>query len=403
MDSLTWLLLNLATLVILAFFSMEEMAIVSFNKIRLQFFLAQGSQRAIWLNDLLSNPSRLFGTTLIGVNVAMMLGSEFSREFHASLGIDPDWAPLSQVFLVIVFGELAPQFAARRFSEHVALLGAPLLYFTSKLMAPLIWVLGVISKAANRLLGGKETHHDLFLTLEELQKVLEEKEDERLPEKSDDLNKIIANIFRLRELTAKMAMTPLSEGMALPATATVNHLRRTLTKPATYVPIYHNHPANIIGIVFIRDLVRAQDTRKLRDFSESPWFITENTPLLQVLRQFKKNKAIVACVINFKGAPMGILSLDDLLETIFGRPGPAKSSSLVIDVTVPGKMRLVDFNKEFKTSIQEADCRTLEELFLKKFEQHPEEGESLNYPPFELTVRESTLREIKKIHVRTRN
>ena len=59
-SALYWLFLNLATIAILAFFSMEEMACVSFNKIRLQFYVAQGSQRAIWLNSLLQNPSRLF-------------------------------------------------------------------------------------------------------------------------------------------------------------------------------------------------------------------------------------------------------------------------------------------------------------------------------------------------------
>lgn len=163
MDSISWLLLNLVSIIVLGFFSMEEMALVSLNKIRLQFFLTKGNKRAGWINYLLSHPSRLFGTTLIGVNVAMMLGSEFAREFHSSIGLDPDLAPITQVFLVVVFGELAPQFAARRYSEHVAFLGAPILYFASKILAPFIYLLGVISKIANRLMGGKrDTPRSLF-------------------------------------------------------------------------------------------------------------------------------------------------------------------------------------------------------------------------------------------------
>lgn len=398
-NALMWLLLNLFSIAVLGFFSMQEMAIVSFNKIRLQFFLAEGSRPAMWLNYLLSHPSRLFGTTLIGVNVAMMLGSEFAREFHASIGLDPDWAPLSQVFLVIIFGELAPQFAARRFSEHVALLGAGILYFTSKVMAPFIWVLGVLSKWANKLLGGKESHHDLFLTLEELQKILEE---DKPAGENEELNTIVSNIFRLRNLTAKNAMVPLQAVFSLPSQTTIAHLRKVLTKPLGYIPVYHNTPDNIVGVVFLRDLVRAPDTKRIRDYAASPWFITESTPILQVLKQFRKNKANVAVVIDSRGKAKGVLSLDDILDSIFGRLVQIASPKLIIEVTVAGSMPIATFNTEFSANIEEEGCTTLADLFLKKFDHHPEEGERLFFPPFELTLKEASLMEIKKILVKTK-
>lgn len=402
MDSLFWLLLNILSIIVLAFFSMEEMACVSLNKIRLQYFITKGNRTAKWIHYLLSHPSRLFGTTLIGVNVSMMLGSEFAREFHSALGLDPDLAPLSQVFLVIVFGELAPQFAARRYSEHVAFLGAPILYFSARIMAPFVYILGLISKLANWLLGGKETHHDLFLTLEELEKVLAEKDDDRPYEKSEELDKIIANIFRLRTLMAKHKMIPISLARTVPSDMTVEKLRETLKKPEPYIAIYHKSPTNIVGITFIRDLVKAAGNKRLREFASSPWFITENTPLNKVLNQFRTNKAMVGCVIDDKGQTVGVLSLDDILESIFGRPSPVESPNLLIEVTVPGDMEIALFNKEYNANIQEEECRTLQDLFMKKFEQHPEEGETLLYPPFELIVKECSLIDIKKIQIRTR-
>lgn len=404
MDSFSWLLLNIATIIILAFFSMGEMAMVTFNKIRLQYYISQGSRKARWLDYLLSHPSRLFGTTLIGVNISMMLGSEFAREFHSSIGLDPDLAPLSQVFLVIIFGELAPQFAARRFSEHVAFITSPILYFCSRVMAPFVYVLGIISKLANRLLGGKETHQDIFLTLEELQKVLEDKDEENSSEKGEDFDKMVSNIFRLRNLTAIKAMTAITETTGLPANTTVGHLRQTLKSFEPYIPLYHHVPSNIVGILFIRDLVKAPESAKLRQYASSPWYITENTPILQVLKQFRKNKANVGCVINPKGTPIGILSLDSILERIFGKPGPVgKIAKLVIDITLPGDFLIEEFNKEFKTNIVEEGCLSLEDIFMKKFDQHPEEGEFLSYPPFELIVKECSLMDIKTIQIKTRN
>ncbi len=119
------MILNFLSIIMLAFYSMTEMACVSFNKVRLQYYVSKGMKRAIWLNALLQHPSRLFGTTLIGVNIAMFFGSEFSRQFYSSIGLNPDWSPLTQVILVVIFGELAPMFAARRYPEHVSILGIP--------------------------------------------------------------------------------------------------------------------------------------------------------------------------------------------------------------------------------------------------------------------------------------
>ena len=121
-----------------AFFSMMEMSCVSFNKVRLQYYVSKGNIRAKWISELLNSPAKLFGTTLIGVNAALQFGSECARQFYQSLGLSPDWAALSQIFLVLILAELAPMFAARRYAEHVCMLGIPIIYVFSKVMVPLI-------------------------------------------------------------------------------------------------------------------------------------------------------------------------------------------------------------------------------------------------------------------------
>ncbi len=132
-SALLWLVFNLLSIVALSFYSMQEMACVSINKVRLKFYVSQGIKRAQWLEYLLHNPTRLFGTTLIGVSIATIISSECARQFHQAIGIDPDWAPLTQVFIVLIFGELAPMFAARIHSEHMALFRCPIVYASSKI------------------------------------------------------------------------------------------------------------------------------------------------------------------------------------------------------------------------------------------------------------------------------
>src|SRR5437879_1442922 len=105
---LWWSLMNLLFLMMLAFYSMMEMACVSFNKVRLQYYVSKGQRRAIWINNLMQNSSIFFGTTLIGVNVALMAGSECSCQLYLSMGLNPDFSFLTQVLIVVIFGELAP-------------------------------------------------------------------------------------------------------------------------------------------------------------------------------------------------------------------------------------------------------------------------------------------------------
>lgn len=402
-SALYWLFLNLATIAILAFFSMEEMACVSFNKIRLQFYVAQGSQRAIWLNSLLQNPSRLFGTTLIGVNAATFIGSECSRQFHEAVGLNPDLAPLSQVFLVIVFGELAPMFAARRYAEHVALAGIPVVYFTSLVMAPLIYILGLISKTANYLFGGQEKHPNLFLTQDELQKVLEE-HDEELQQDSEEYRAITSNIFRLRHKTARTGMVPLTQKKPVSSQTTISKLKELADPHDTFFVVYQDHPSNIIGIAFVKDLIHAPDYKKIRDYCNPPWFISINTPLLQILRQFKKKSENIAVVLDQKGEACGILAFEDILEEIFEKAQLKKGrqNELVIDRTVEASTTLGKLQANLGIKLPGKPDETLEEFMMRTMEHHPEEGEMLFFDPYELTVKEATLLGIHLVNIKTK-
>lgn len=403
-SALFWLLLNLLTILILAFFSMEEMACVSFNKVRLQFYVSQGSRRAIWINELLNHPSQLFATTLIGVNAATFVGSECARKFHEALGISPDLAPLSQIVLVIIFGELAPMFAARSYSEHVALIGAPLLYYTSIILSPLIWVLSLISKGANILIGGQETHPNLFLTMDELHKVIQEQEEEKVyQEDAHELTDITANIFRLRGKFAYDVMTPITEKIAIPSQFTVDQLRQRCNSQSNFFLVYHRSLAHIIGVVFIRDLIRENGKTKIREFCNPPWFIARGTPLFQILKQFKRNSENVAIVLDERGQTIGYLEFEDILNEIFSKPLIKKQSvsETFIDRTFDAEMSLAEFKEEAGLNLPGEADETLSHFLIHTFGHHPESGESIVIAPYEFTVKETTLLGIKSVNIRT--
>jgi putative hemolysin len=405
-----FLFLTLSCLVIQGFFAMLEMACVSFNKVRLQYYVSRGQKRAIWLSYLLNHPALLFGTTLIMVNAALLIGSECSRKFYDSIGLSPDWAPLTQVFLVLIFAEISPMFAGRRYAEDAAKIGVPILYASAMLLKPFIWLLDLLCKSINKLFGSP-AESGLYLTREELQNVIEEREETHsTTESKDQFDTVVANIFTLKNKIAKEVMTPLSQIQMLPASASIEDLRLVLAeKYVPYVPIFHKDPHNIVAIAYPRDLLRLSDQKKIRDNARSPWFITEGISIIGILKQFRKNNQSIAIILDDSGHATGILTLDDIIDTIFGRVDDwistgdiaPRAHQVMLDKTFPGDMTLIAFNETYKVHLEYKAAKTFSEVLIQALGHVPTEGESIRVDQFELTVEEASLLAIKTVSVRT--
>ncbi len=382
------------------FFALFEMACVSFNKMRLQFFASQGKKRAIWLSELIQQPSRLFGTTLIGITASMQIGSECARRFYEAIGLNPDFAPLSQVILVVLFGELVPMFAARRHPEQLAMAFAPLMMLISKILSPVIWTFNMMAKGIHRILG-KSEQIPSFLSREEVQKALEEGEEVR-----DDFNTLVAKVFRMRSLLAHQTMTPLDSLQIISANATVSEARHQLMLHyAPFICVYHRTLQNIVAIAHLRDLLQMDPKKKILDVARPPWFVTQDTSLIQILEQFRRNNQTIAVILDPGGQACGVLSLDQLIDTIFGpeqySPLESEKGGLYVERTVAGSLTVEQFNRDFQANLSFRKGETLSALIVARLNHPPAKGEAVEIGQFEFTVIEPTIRGAKLISVKT--
>ncbi len=408
MDDWTFFfILVILSLIVQGFYSMLEMASLSFNRVRLQFYVSQGNKRAKWLSTLLDNPTRLFGTTLIGVNATMQFGSECARRFYSSLELSPDWAPISQIFIVLIFAELSPMFAARRYAENVVMLGIPIIYLTSFILRPVIFVLDLLCRFMNLLFGVK-TRSGLYLSREELQKAIEEREDSP----SEKLDPILVNIFSLKAKTAKDLMDPISEMKSIPSENTIGDLKAFLNLQALpFIPVYHKSPSNIVAIAYPRDLLRHSDDTRLRAYCRAPWFITEKNSVLEIMKEFRRNNQSLAIVLNDQGQAIGTLTLDAIVDEIFGRrddwisfgeyaPGKGK---VFVDRSFPGDTLVSEVNKWLSIEIPAKGEETLEDLMAKNLGHRPDRGDVVRVGTFELSVEETSLIAGRTILIRSIN
>jgi CBS domain containing-hemolysin-like protein len=387
------------------FFSAFEMACVSFSKIRLEYYANKKEKRAIWLKSLLNKPSYLFGTTLIVINTVLQIGSEASRRFYESIDISPDFAPLTQVIIVLIFGELAPLFAARRHSEHVAYATVPVVYFISRLLTPFVYIIMGISYLVNRLFT-KVHNNFFFFTREEIERAFEDK---TVSPKVKEQEKIIGNIFSFKNKRAKDIMIKLKNIQMISSKTKLADLRNVLSADYTsFIPVYHISRENIVAIAYPRDLLRLKDEERVMNFSRSPWFITDDIQVIQILQQFRHNNQSLAVVLNSQGEASGILSLDQIIDDIFGQeyelPHNHRLLSKVapyIERTLPGDTLISEFNKNFNARLSFGDAKTLSDLVTAVLKHHPSEGEIIKIDNFEITVIEPSLLGAKSLLIKT--
>lgn len=398
-----YLTLLLIALIMQGFFTMLEMALVTFNKLRVQYYVQRGEKKAHWIYYLKNHPIKLFGTTLIGMHFAMQFGSECARRLYESIGINPNLSPILQTIIVLIFAELAPMFAAARSSEQVSLRGISIIYGASILFSPFIWFFDKLCVLIHSLFNWSPYVKN-YLTREELQTAIEELE-EKKGERAQQFNYIVSNIFSLRAKTAVHLMQPFVPSLLLPSNCTVSDLRlHGFRHPNPYYLITGEETENVIGIAYVRDFLRVDKNALIRPYIKMPWFISEKTPIMQIVKQFRVNNQRLAIVLDTSGHAKGILSLQAIIEEIFQGEIAKKSDNriqILIDKTFSGNSRIEDIEKELGIIIATKKDQTLEELFLEHLERYPIKGDILYLEGVILTVRDSSFLGNMRINIKS--
>ncbi len=201
LEPIHWFFLTLMLIAIGGFFAMQEMALVSLNRLDLLYDYAKGSRRAHWIVKLLRRPDRLFTTTLMLLNFVVQLGSECSRRFYQSLDISEGVAPFTQAFLVIVCAELAPMFIARQYPHQVAFSGIPVVYAVSILLRPLTAIAAFLMNVINWVIGGSKDHFAI-VSREDLKTVVKSTQVQAFHEPENFVEKVGDHILAMHDISS---------------------------------------------------------------------------------------------------------------------------------------------------------------------------------------------------------
>ncbi|MCG9711365.1 CNNM domain-containing protein [Shewanella insulae] len=398
-------------IIISAYFSGSETAMMSLNRYRLRHLANNGHKGAKRAIRLLERPDRLIGLILIGNNLVNILASAIATILGIRLFGDVGVAIATGVLtlVVLVFAEVTPKTVAALHPERIAFPSSILLKALLVVLSPLVKIVNFITSTFLRLLGIRSVKADDALSQEELRTVVHEA-GALIPQRHQEM---LLSIMDLEKVTVEDIMIPRSDLYAINVNDDFSRInKQVIQSPHTRVLLYRDNIDDAVGFVHLRDALRLQSKQQFSKSSllravKEIYFIPEGTPLNVQLANFQQNKERIGLVVDEYGDIQGLVTLEDILEEIVGdfttsmitTPSEdinkQQDGSFVIDATI----NIRDLNKEMDWHFPIDGPKTLNGLILEYLEEIPEPNTSMRLSGYPLEVVEVADNMVKTVRV----
>lgn len=303
-----------------ALFSSTETAFTSLTLYQIQEMKKTRGNRGRRVNILTKKPDVLLTTLLIGNNLANIGATALSTSLTITVFGSQFVGFMTGILtlFVLIFGEVTPKQIALVKNESICLMMAYPIHIISYLFRPFIWVISGISSLITRLFAGQVKKS---FTLENLLQMVSLGENMGIVESYE--KQMVKNVFRINDTPVKGITTYRTEVFCLDKESAVEDvLEELLDKDFSRIPVYQDNPEHIIGIVLIREILKAlaagEKGLRLKDKMHEPFFIPETKMVHDLFHQFKIEKLSLAVVLDEYGGLTGIVTKEDVIEEIFG-------------------------------------------------------------------------------------
>ncbi len=409
----------LVLLIVIAFSSGTEVAMLSVNRYRIRNRAQKGERSAKLLERLLSKPDDWLGANLVILAAASVFASAVATLLAQRTG-HPYAVPIvgsALTVVMIVFCELAPKIYAATHPEPVALSSSYVYRALVLIARPLLWVTNKLAYGFLRMFGVLRTSRgtDHTLSTEELRTVVAEA-GPLIPQRH---RQMLLSILDLGSVTVNDIMIPRHEIASIDVDENwedlLDKLRQT---PHTRLPVYDTELDNCIGILHMKrvahELARGMLTReRLIEIARNrePYYVPEGTPLNVQLSNFQRNRRRLAFVVNEYGDIEGLVTLEDILEEIVGEftTDPATITHKDIHTERPGvyivnaSATIRALNRALQWALPTDGPKTINGLLVERLEAIPEPGTTLKVDGYTFEVLQTGDNTIKTVRVQLAN
>ena len=405
------IIILLILLALSAFFSSNETALMSVNKIRLRSLADEGNKRAAMALDILENQTpKLLSAILIGNNIVNISASSLATTLAYSFGgYMVSIVTLILTVLILIFGEITPKNYATINAEKITLRYIPIFKFLMTIMTPVIFIINLFSRGVMRLMRVDPDAASKAMTEEELRTIVDVSHEDGVIE--SDEKEMIYNVFDLGDATAKDIMVPRVHVTFADVESTYDELIEIFREDKfTRLPVYKDSQNNIVGIINMKDLLLYdKDTEFVIDnFLRKPHFTYERKSISDLLVEMKDSTFNIAIVLDEYGDMAGLITLEDILEEIVGEihdEYDEKEDELVQKISdreyiIEGSMHLDDVNDHLDTELDSEDYDSLGGFIIEHLDRLPVAGdEVITEDGIRLIVEKLDKNRIEKVHV----
>ncbi len=402
MDITLWLELLLFAILMgfSGFFSSSETSLFSLNKVQLEQMRRDDNPRIGLIERMLSEPRRLIVTILIGNEFVNVAASVISAAVVIQLlGAENKFMNLFiMVPILLLVGEITPKTLAIRNNVTFATFQSRGIEFFARLIKPLRVVVRLVADWLTTLIVGKERSRGNIVTEDMVRTLAYEAVGDGVLDKSEA--RYIDQIFDFGNKTLEDVMTPRSNISFLSSDMSLSEMIAEVRRSRhTKIPVYEGDRDTIVGILYARDLLGLDpaglDSTQNRQLLREPYFVPETKPVGELFHALRKRKQSLAMTVDEYGGVTGLVSMEDLLECIFGDIRSASDETMeelelkeLADGSsrLQGSMPIEQFNQEFGGALDDSIAETVGGLLLHEYGELPPEGTSIVLGILEFTV-----------------
>ena len=430
--SLVFKLVLLFVLIIVnAFFAMSEIAIISLNDNMIDKLAEDGHKKAKQVKKLTENPSNFLSTIQIGVTLAGFLTSASAATNFADvltqailrLHLNLSASVVHSVSVVIitviisyfslVLGELAPKRIAMQKSEKIAYAVVGILLFVKRIATPFVKVLSASTNLVVRILGLDPNANEDVVTEEEIRMMVDVGQEKGVIE--DQQKEMIDNIFDFDDIAVSDIMTHRTDMTAVEDTDSLKDVvKLSIDEGYSRIPVFHEDPDNIIGIIYIKDLLKYISSnlpkdKGPKDVMRKAYYVPFSKNCGELFNEMGEKRIQMAVVVDEYGGTAGIVTMEDLLEAIVGNirdEYDTDEDEEIVAVndnlfTVDGTTNIEEINELVGDIIPEGDYETIGGFMISKLGYLPKNGgmDVVEFENLKLTILNVEDRRIGKVRV----
>jgi len=398
-------------LLLSAFFSASETALMSLSKIRIRHMVEDGVKGAKLIEKLTEDPNKLLGSILVGNNVvnigASALATSVAVKAFAESGVGIATAIMT--ILILIFGEITPKSIAKQRSEGVALKVSSSVNIIVKILRPFVAIFTFISSTVLKLFGGDLNKDQPFITQEELKTMVDVGEEEGVLEEEE--KEMIFNVFEFGDIQVKDVMVQRVDIVALGLDSTYDDVIDIIKEEQfSRIPVYNDSIDDIIGIMYVKDLIllNNKDNFKVQDCIREAYYTFEFKKVTELFKEMKKSRNHMAVVLDEYGGTVGIVTIEDLLEEIVGEIEDeydeleeeievVKEDEYIVD----GRIRLDDLSELIGVKMESEEFDSIGGFVIGQLGRIPEPKEEVSYENMRFVVEEIDKNRIKKVRIFT--